>query len=105
MAIKTHDTDPRFSSGRVREIMRLEAEIDKLLLSELRDGRCTVHVTVTDKESLDILLARYKKNNWTVIPTAIQPNEYKLRFEDSSQLEPTRRLTPLRMEAVKPPVK
>ena len=96
MAVKTHDTDPRFSTGRVREVLRIEAEIDKILLSELNNGKCTVDITVTDRETLEIILSRYKRNNWLVIPIQVGLNEFKLSFEDSSQLEQTRRLTALR---------
>jgi hypothetical protein len=113
MAIKTSDTDPRLSSGRVREVLAHEAVIDKVLLQSLKDGRASVMVKVTDKETLDILLLRYRKNGWVVnaVPkSASQSSSFSspfgsegifvLSFEDSNQLELTKPQRILKLNSV-----
>lgn len=106
MAVKTSDTDPRLVSGRIREILSLEAEIDMFLLVQLWEGKARLTTTVSDQNTLDILLLRYRKNGWVVVlddlrfgssskskhysPPSEQALIVTLCFEDPAQLELTR---------------
>lgn len=111
MVIKTHDTNPQFSSAVVREILTLKNEIDKHLLHRLISGKTSYLVTASGKNVVDILIKRYRRAGWTVVCAYSSDHLFRLEFEDPDWMEITKRLRAIRptpttaslgQEAVKP---
>ena len=96
MAVKTTDTNPQVSTDKIKEILRLETEIDRFLLEHLRAGRASYLITVADRSLVDILMARYTKSGWTVCIGYAGEHLYRLEFEDPEQLDPTTKIKVIR---------
>jgi hypothetical protein len=96
MAVKTHDTNPRISSTQIREILKLENEIDGYLMNHLSDGKAHCIIKSSSQEVIDEVIKRYKRVGWTIIAIAAGDGLWKLTFEDPDQLEVTKRLRPVK---------
>jgi predicted lactoylglutathione lyase len=96
MAVKTHDTNPAISSTQIREILKLENEIDGYLMNHLTDGKALCAVRASSQEVVDEVVKRYKRSGWVIIATPAMEGVWQLKFEDPDQLEITKRLRPVR---------
>lgn len=98
MPVKTSESNPALSTKRIREILLLENEIDAHLLNHLVDGKASHITTITDKTILDVVIDRYQKAGWIVKIAYSSDAMVRITFEDTDQLEQTRKL-----KAVKAP--
>jgi hypothetical protein len=95
MAVKTHDTNPAISSNQIREILKLENEVDSYLMGHLTDGKAVYIIKASCQEVIDELVKRYKRSGWVIIPASAGNGLWQLKFEDPDQLEITKRLRPI----------
>lgn len=96
MAVKTHDTNPAISSTQIREILKLENEIDGYLMNHLSNGKALCAIKASSQEVVDEVVKRYKRSGWVIIATPAMEGVWQLRFEDPDQLEVTKRLRPVK---------
>ena len=97
MAIRTTDTNPTISTDRIKEILLIETEIDKHLLEHCVNGRSSYMINVSDKDVVNLIVARYQKAGWHVVIGYAGAHLYRLEFEDIDQIEPTKKI-----KAIKP---
>ena len=92
MAIRTTDTNPVLSTGKIKEILTLENEIDKHLLLHLLGGKTSYLVTASDRAVVDVLITRYERVGWNVRLAYSGENLFRIEFEDPDQVEITRKI-------------
>ena len=93
MVVRTTDTNPSISTERIKEILLIETEIDKHLLEHLIDGRTSYMINAVDRETVNLVIARYEKNGWFVKIGYEGTHLFRLDFEDIDQIEVTKKIT------------
>lgn len=96
MAIRTSDTNPSLSTGKIREILSIENEIDKHLLKHLINGKTSYLITCSDKTVVDVLMERFKRAGWTVTLAYAGGHLFRVEFEDPDQIEITKKINAIR---------
>jgi len=92
MVVRTTDTNPAISTERIKEILLIEAEIDKHLLEHLISGKASYMINAPDREMVKLVMARYEKNGWSVRIGYEGAHLFRLDFEDIEQVEITRKI-------------
>lgn len=96
MAIRTSETNPSLSTGKIREILTIENEIDKHLLQHLINGKTSYLVTCSDKAVVDVLIERFRRAGWVVTLAYSGGHLFRVEFEDPDQVEITRKIQAMR---------
>lgn len=84
MAIKTSETNPSFSTDLLKEILRLENEIDRHLIEHTLHGRAS-YMATSERNVIDSIILNFQKEGWIVKIGYQSDYVFRLDFEDPDQ--------------------